>query len=319
MSNAYTIQRGDTLGKIAKRYGTTVAELATLNNISNPHKIKAGASLNLPGATTVSAPSPTPTLAPATPTIGSHQDEITSILAQLKELNSTPLPSYATLSLDDAKSQASSQFKSQYDELQRATKGQLDLDAERRGIFNSPLAADMMMQKESQIRGAYDTDVANLAKSLMDTSLNQSLARQQQDIDARNQSVNRLTTLLSALQQERGYADSQSQSSSRGGSSGGSISSGPMSEQQMQYQASERWLNDILGGKYTSQKQLGDAMYSWLDTVGKTLGGDVKNYMFNAVKDKYNSLYSSLGKKTTTTTTKTSTPSGFIRTPITRR
>ena len=48
----YTIKKGDTLSRIAKQYGTTVDELARLNNIANPNMIKAGATLNLPGADT---------------------------------------------------------------------------------------------------------------------------------------------------------------------------------------------------------------------------------------------------------------------------
>lgn len=46
-SGAYTIKSGDTLSSLAKRFGTTVAQLANANGISNPNKIKAGASLNL--------------------------------------------------------------------------------------------------------------------------------------------------------------------------------------------------------------------------------------------------------------------------------
>ena len=38
----YTIKRGDTLSEIAQEYGTTVNEIATLNNISNPNLIYAG-------------------------------------------------------------------------------------------------------------------------------------------------------------------------------------------------------------------------------------------------------------------------------------
>lgn len=38
----YTVKRGDTLTQIAKRYGTTVRALATLNNIDNPSKIYVG-------------------------------------------------------------------------------------------------------------------------------------------------------------------------------------------------------------------------------------------------------------------------------------
>ena len=38
----YTLQRGDTLPKIAKRYSTTVEQLCRWNNISNPNYIVAG-------------------------------------------------------------------------------------------------------------------------------------------------------------------------------------------------------------------------------------------------------------------------------------
>ncbi len=44
----YTVQPGDTLGEIARRFGTTVAELQRLNNISNPDVIPAGISLMIP-------------------------------------------------------------------------------------------------------------------------------------------------------------------------------------------------------------------------------------------------------------------------------
>jgi len=43
------IRSGDTLSGLAARHGTTVRELARLNNIKNPDLIYAGASLRLPG------------------------------------------------------------------------------------------------------------------------------------------------------------------------------------------------------------------------------------------------------------------------------
>lgn len=49
---AYIIQKGDTLSKIAKQNNTTVQELVALNNISDPNKIRAGATLILPGSAT---------------------------------------------------------------------------------------------------------------------------------------------------------------------------------------------------------------------------------------------------------------------------
>lgn len=45
---SYTIQLGDTLSKIANRYGTTVAVLSTYNNITNPNTIQAGSTVKIP-------------------------------------------------------------------------------------------------------------------------------------------------------------------------------------------------------------------------------------------------------------------------------
>ena len=44
----YTIQRGDTLSKIAAKHGTTVAVLVELNNIANKNRIYAGHKLLIP-------------------------------------------------------------------------------------------------------------------------------------------------------------------------------------------------------------------------------------------------------------------------------
>ena len=45
--DTYTIRRGDTLLRIARRFGTTVSDLAAINEISDPDRIDAGASLDL--------------------------------------------------------------------------------------------------------------------------------------------------------------------------------------------------------------------------------------------------------------------------------
>lgn len=46
-----TVQRGDTLWALARRYGATVAELVRLNHIPNPNLIYVGQVLRLPGRT----------------------------------------------------------------------------------------------------------------------------------------------------------------------------------------------------------------------------------------------------------------------------
>lgn len=59
----YTVQGGDTLGKIAARMGTTVDALAAINNIADPNKVSIGQKLKVPGG---SSEAPTPaTMSPA--------------------------------------------------------------------------------------------------------------------------------------------------------------------------------------------------------------------------------------------------------------
>jgi len=53
----YTVQAGDTLFRIAQRFGTTVDALAHANNITNVHRLDIGTVLTIPGAD--DAPPPT--------------------------------------------------------------------------------------------------------------------------------------------------------------------------------------------------------------------------------------------------------------------
>jgi len=53
----YTVQRGDTLAKIAMRFGVSTWSIVQANNLANPHLIYPGQRLYIPGA---SAPTPTP-------------------------------------------------------------------------------------------------------------------------------------------------------------------------------------------------------------------------------------------------------------------
>lgn len=60
----YTVVRGDTLAAIARRFGTTFQEIASVNGIANPNQIFVGQVLQIPGGT--GAPAPAPTAPPPT-------------------------------------------------------------------------------------------------------------------------------------------------------------------------------------------------------------------------------------------------------------
>ncbi len=47
-ATSHTVQSGETLGKIAAKYGITTAALARANGISNPDMIRVGQKLNIP-------------------------------------------------------------------------------------------------------------------------------------------------------------------------------------------------------------------------------------------------------------------------------
>ena len=47
----HTIQRGETLGVIAKKYGLSASTLAAHNGIANPNKVKIGRKLIIPAKT----------------------------------------------------------------------------------------------------------------------------------------------------------------------------------------------------------------------------------------------------------------------------
>lgn len=48
----YTVKKGDTLSKIAAKYGTTYQKLASYNGIANPNKISTGQVIKIPGTGT---------------------------------------------------------------------------------------------------------------------------------------------------------------------------------------------------------------------------------------------------------------------------
>jgi hypothetical protein len=66
--NVHVIVKGDSLDKIAKQHGVTIAELQKLNKISDPKKLQIGQQLVLPpNATPPAPPAPAVPAVPATP------------------------------------------------------------------------------------------------------------------------------------------------------------------------------------------------------------------------------------------------------------
>lgn len=71
-SGTYTVQKGDTLSSIARKYNTTYQKLAELNGIKDPSKIYVGQVLKVIGTSTPS-PAPTPKPNPIKPSTSINQ------------------------------------------------------------------------------------------------------------------------------------------------------------------------------------------------------------------------------------------------------
>jgi LysM repeat protein len=64
-AGSYTVSRGDTLGSIAARHGTTISALVALNHLRSANLVRIGQVLAIPGATSTVAGSPAPVAPPA--------------------------------------------------------------------------------------------------------------------------------------------------------------------------------------------------------------------------------------------------------------
>jgi len=67
-AGSYKVAPGDTLAKIAKKFGTKADTLAKLNSITDPKKLKVGMKIQVPGEASAKAAAPVATPAPAGPT-----------------------------------------------------------------------------------------------------------------------------------------------------------------------------------------------------------------------------------------------------------
>jgi LysM repeat protein len=68
----YTVVRGDTLGAIARRFNTTIQDIASRNNIANPNLIYPGQVLTISGGTGT-VPTPAPGTPPPVPVSGGFE------------------------------------------------------------------------------------------------------------------------------------------------------------------------------------------------------------------------------------------------------
>ena len=97
----YKVNKGDTLWKIAQKYGTTVADLAKSNNIANPDMIYIGQSITIPEkapaptpAPVYTPPAPKPTPAPTPKPASTTVSDYEALLSTYKDRPDSAQPQY---------------------------------------------------------------------------------------------------------------------------------------------------------------------------------------------------------------------------------
>jgi len=153
----YTIKSGDTLSALAARNGTTVSELARLNNIPDPNKISAGANLKIP------------TVSPVVITSKTATEDLNKIKTDTGNIN-TGITNQAITTADQAKTDKAAADKAAADKLaaDQKAKDQAQKDAAL-GIVSNPPAVTTAEKKLAKAEEDYQKvadDVSNTIKNI---------------------------------------------------------------------------------------------------------------------------------------------------------
>jgi murein DD-endopeptidase MepM/ murein hydrolase activator NlpD len=95
-AGSYTLRWGDTLGRVARKYGVPIDALVATNNITNPNKVREGTTLTIPDKAAAQVATATPIAAVAGPkihlvakgdTLGAIAKRYKITVDELKKLN----------------------------------------------------------------------------------------------------------------------------------------------------------------------------------------------------------------------------------------
>ncbi len=150
----YTVQKGDNLTQIAKKYNTTIDAIASANNIKDKNLINTGAVLTIPG-TSSSTSSNTSNTVPASASLNSNSNSNNTNLAGVSQNTQNQMNKYsgayqqsgavtaAQNYLNSVLSQKPGEFSSQYS----ATMSDLMNQINNRDPFKYDINSDMLYQQ----------------------------------------------------------------------------------------------------------------------------------------------------------------------------
>jgi hypothetical protein len=228
-----------------------------------------------------------------------YRNEVDELIKRISDITNETLPTYTDLTVDEAKGQATNQYKGTFENLLANTQKGLDLDAERRGIFNSNLAAGIMADKKGALENSYNTDVATLAQQLVSNSQASNLTKREADQAARTNRLNEVQALLKTYYDKIAFEEAEKAraQSGRGGGRGGNPNNNP-SPPSLGQQYNQIF-SQMLNYGYNSGAELAGDYSKLLDDIETNMGSAVRKKFAEAAQSAYMKKYYSTGSKST--------------------
>jgi hypothetical protein len=134
---------------------------------------------------------------PVTEPIPSETDPLVEMLRRMIE--EQDMPRFDHMDYEDARQQAADELNPQYDTAKKDLMYQTDIDLEKRGIYNSPLAAGIMAERTSDFEAGRMGAIAQRAGQISSESQKNAQAQQALYLQERGQRMDALAGLLQTL------------------------------------------------------------------------------------------------------------------------
>jgi murein DD-endopeptidase MepM/ murein hydrolase activator NlpD len=127
------------------------------------------------------------------------QEQIDSLISMLQSLGQSQTPSFPVMDYNQARTQAGNELNPDYDAAKRELMRLTDVDLEKRGIYNAPLASGIVTEKSADFESGRQSAINKRAGEIVQQDQENSFQRQQLYLQDRAQRTDALASLLGTL------------------------------------------------------------------------------------------------------------------------
>jgi hypothetical protein len=131
--------------------------------------------------------------------VSPEQQQIDSLISLLQDMANGSTPHFPVLSYEDATDQAGNELNPEYDQAKKELLRLTDIDLEKRGIYNAPLASGIVTEKVGGFEAGRQSAIGQRANELVQQSQQNAVQQQQLYLQDRSQRMDTLASLLSTL------------------------------------------------------------------------------------------------------------------------